>query len=192
MEYNKEKKQIISDKEISELDKFVLDFITVLEKHIDYVIISGYISILLGRARATEDVDVFIKKISLDKFSEFYKDVKKAGFWCLNAENTKEVFSYLEDGFAVRFARQEQTIPNFEIKFPKRQIDEGTFEDFITVILPQGKIKISSLERQIAFKRYYLKSDKDIEDAVHIEELFKEDIDYEEINKLKQIVEIED
>ncbi|MBU0957734.1 MAG: hypothetical protein KKF56_02890 [Nanoarchaeota archaeon] len=193
MKYNKEKREIISDKEISELDKFVLEFITILEKHIDYVIISGYISILLGRARATEDVDVFIKKISLEKFSEFYEDVKRAGFWCLNAEKTKEVFSYIEDGLAIRFAKQGQAIPNFEVKFPKRQIDEGTFEDFITVILSQGKIKISSLERQIAFKRYYLKSDKDIEDAVHIEELFKEDIDYDKINKLKQIVEtIED
>jgi hypothetical protein len=40
----------------------------------------------------------------------------------------------------------------------------------------------------MAFKRYYLESEKDIEDAVHIEEVFKEKIDYEKINKLKEII----
>ena len=59
---------------------------------------------------------------------------------------------------------------------------------FIIVKLPYGKLIISSLERQIAFKRYYLKSEKDLEDAMHIEELFKEEIDYEKINKLKKII----
>ena len=61
MEYNKEKKEIILNKKISELDKLVLNFINLLKNHADYVIISGYVSIILGRARATEDIDLFIK-----------------------------------------------------------------------------------------------------------------------------------
>ena len=72
MEYNKEKKEIITDRELSNLDKLVLKFIKILEKHVDYVIISGYVSILLGRSRATEDVDVFINKIHINVFSKFY------------------------------------------------------------------------------------------------------------------------
>lgn len=188
MEYNVNKKEIILNRELSKLDKFVLDFINVLEKHMKYVIISGYVSILLGRTRATEDIDVFIEKISLEKFSEFYEDAKKHGFECINAERTQEVFSYLKDGLAVRFSKENLPVPNFEIKFPKREIDEDTFNDLITVILPKGKLKISSLERQIAFKKYYLKSEKDVEDASHVEELFKDKLNYNKINKFKDII----
>ena len=64
MEYDVDKREIKSDKVLNNLDKFVIDFIKILEEHVDYVIISGYISILLGRSRATEDIDVFIKRIS--------------------------------------------------------------------------------------------------------------------------------
>ena len=50
-------------------------------------------------------------------------------------------------------------------------------------------IIISSLERQIAFKRYYLMSDKDLEDAKHVEEVFKGHIDVEKIKKYKVFLE---
>ncbi len=189
MDYNLEKKEIIVNKKLNKLDILVLDFIKVLKKHVDYVVISGYVSILLGRSRATEDVDLFIEKISFDIFLYLYKELINNGFWCLNAEKPEEIFLYLEDGYAVRFSRRNKPIPNFELKFPKRKVDEEIFKDFITVILPEGKIKVSSLERQIAFKRYYLKSDKDIEDALHIEETFKGKIDYEKVNKFKKNIE---
>ncbi len=188
MEYDKDKKEIRINKILNELDKFVIDFLKVLEKHVDYVVISGYVSILLGRSRATEDIDVFIKNISFEKFFGLYNELKKKDYWCLNAEDPAEIFSYLKDGLAIRFSKGMMPIPNFEIKFPKREIDKETFNDFITVIHHYGNIKISSLERHIAFKRYFLKSDKDIEDALHIEELFKGKIDYNKINKLKQII----
>ena len=80
MEYNKEKREIVLKRDLSALDKFVLDFVKILEKHINYVIISGYISILLGRARATEDIDIFIEKITAEKFSKLYKDIKKSNY----------------------------------------------------------------------------------------------------------------
>src|SRR3989344_3953814 len=189
MEYNIEKREITTNRKLNELDKFALEFIKIIEKYTDYVIISGYISILLGRARATEDIDMFIQKIPKEKFSVLYNDLKNNGFWCLNAEDVNEIFDYLEEGLAVRFARLNQAIPNFEIKYPQRIIDKETFNDYLIAILQNGKLKISSLERQIAFKRFYLKSEKDIEDAVHIEELFKEKIDNDKINKLKRIIE---
>ncbi len=173
---------------MNDLDSFVLDFLRILERHTDYIVILGYVSILLGRARATEDVDIYIKRISFEKFKEFYKNLRENGFWCLNAKNVSEVFSYLNDGLAIRFAKGKSPIPNFEIKFPKREIDKETFKDFIKVKLSGGEIKISSFERHIAFKRYYLKSNKDIEDSLHIEELFKDKIDYNKVNKLKEIV----
>ena len=80
--------------------------------------------------------------------------------------------------------------PNFEIKYPKDELDEETFTNFLTVVLKIGEIKISSLERQIAFKRYYLTGDKDTEDALHIEELFKNHIDYNKVNKYKELIKL--
>lgn len=189
MEYLSNKKEIILNRELNNLDRFALDFTRILEKHVDYVIISGYVSILLGRSRATDDIDIFIKELTFGQFSELYEDLQRNGFECINAKSPKEIFSYIKDGLAIRFSRKNAPTPNFEVKFPKRDIDRETFTDFITVILPSGKLKISSLERQIAFKKYYLKSEKDIEDAVHIEELFKKQLDYGKIDKLKSIIE---
>ncbi len=189
MKYDVSKREIILDRELSNLDKVVLDFVRILRKHIDYVIMAGYVSIILGRTRTTEDVDLFIRKISFEKFVDLYYDLKKGDFFCINAESPKEIFSYLEDGYAIRFSREQSGIPNFEVKFPKSHTDEEIFDDFITVILPEDKIKISSLERHIAFKRYFLRSDKDFNDALHVEELFRNDLDYNKINKLKKIIE---
>lgn len=227
MEYNKEKREIILNRIPNELDKFALEFTKILKKYTDYVIISGYVSILLGRTRGTEDIDVWIKKFN-GKFPAFYKEAKEKGFWCvknpqtkvqdeqkflstlkfrfdypktktkksykhkffgINAEDEKEILSYFEEGYGVRFARENKFAPNFELKFPKREIDEETFKDSIRVILKSGELIISSLERQIAFKRYYLSTEKDIEDAEHIEQTFKGEIDYNLIPPIKREIE---
>ena len=189
MEYNPINREIIINKEPNNLDKLVIEFIDILKKHIDYVLISGYVSILLGRSRTTEDIDLFIKKIDFQTFNKFYQELKENNFWCINEEKPEEVFKYLQEGCAVRFAKQNSVIPNFEIKFPKKELDEQTFIDYLIAKLPNTSLKISSLERHIAFKKYYLCSDKDLEDARHIEELFKDKINYEKVNKLKNILE---
>ena len=118
-----------------------------------------------------------------------YKELKKAGFWCLNTESADEMYDFLDNKMAIRFSRKGASVPNFEVKFPKDKTDEATFQDFITIMLPNNvKLKISSLERHIAFKKYYLGSDKDVEDALHIERLFKEGINHDKINKLKELI----
>jgi len=189
MEYDVEKREIKCDKILNNLDRFVLDFIRILEKYTDYVIISGYVSILLGRTRITENIDVFIKEISIEKLFDFCDELRKKGFWCINAEKVESIYSYLKENLAVRFSRENESVPNFEVKFPKREVDREVFQDFVIVKLRGGELKISSLERHIAFKKYFLKSNNDIEDAEHIEETFKGKIDYRKINKLKQVIE---
>jgi len=185
---NKEEMEFINntiklDKELNELDKFVIKFIKVLEKHSDYVIISGYVSILLGRSRATEDIDIFIEELD--------KEVKKANFWCLNTEDEKEIYDYLKNNLGVRFAKSKETIPNMEVKFALKKSQKESFKDRIKVIIGKEDLKISSLERQIAFKKYCLKSDKDMEDARHLEKLFKDKLSYDKIRKYKKLIENE-
>jgi len=186
-----DKKTIKLGKVINELDKFVLEFVKILEKHTDYVIVSGYVAILFGRARSTEDIDVFIEVLSKNKFDALYEDLKKHGYWCLNTENGNEIYNYLNDRLAVRFAKNGETIPNFEVKFAKKILDLQALKDKIVVVTQLGKINISSLERQIAFKRYYLKSDKDLEDAEHIQKLFKEHISMYRVKEYKKMIENE-
>lgn len=190
MEYNVSKKEIINDRELGDLDKLVLEFVGILEKHVEYVIISGYVSILLGRSRATEDVDLFVKKISKQEFLKLNEDLDKHGFWCINAENPETIFDYINDGLAIRYAKRNTSTPNFEVKFPKDTLDEESFKESIIVHLSKKKLRISSLERHVAFKRYYLGSDKDIEDSMHIEEIFKGKINYDKVNKLVALIKI--
>ncbi len=184
-------RKIKLDKPLNELDAFVLRFIRIIEKYVDYVIISGYVAIVLGRSRATEDVDLFIKPLEKEEFIKLYHELKEAGFWCLNAESDGEVYSYLKDNIAIRFANKGQSIPNLEVKFPKNRLDLDAFADFIEVETQAGVLKISSLEKQIAFKKYYLGSDKDLEDAKHLEELFKEHLDQEKIKKYQELIKYE-
>jgi len=182
------KNTIKIDKELNELDKFVLDFIKILKKHTNYVIISGYVSLLFGRARGTEDIDIFIEEITKESFIKLYQDIERK-YWCLNSDDVNEIYSYLKDGLPIRVAIKDQTIPNFKIKLAKNLLDKEAFKDSIIVKTTLGELKISSLERQIAFKKYYLKSDKDLEDSKHIETLFKKNINYNKVEEYKRLIE---
>ena len=182
------KNTIKIDKELNELDKFVLDFIKILKKHTNYVIISGYVSLLFGRARGTEDIDIFIEEITKESFIKLYQDIERK-YWCLNSDDVNEIYSYLKDGLPIRVAIKDQTIPNFEIKLTKNLLDKEAFKDSIIVKTTLGELKISSLERQIAFKKYYLKSDKDLEDSKHIETLFKKNINYNKVEEYRRFIE---
>lgn len=179
------------DKILNDLDRFVLKFIKILEKHADYVIVSGYVSILFGRSRATEDIDIFIKELSKAQFAALYDDLKDSRYWCLNGESADEIYSYLQEGLSIRFADEGETIPNFEVKFSKKKSALMAFADALTVQIGEDKVKLSSLERQIAYKRYYLKSDKDLEDAAYIEKLFKEHINPSKVKLLQRMIEDE-
>jgi len=182
-------------KVMSDLDKLVLDFIKILnESKIKYVVISGYVSILLGRTRTTEDVDMFIEKIDFKKFKQFFNILDKKGYWILNATDIEEPFDMLNDKLAIRIALKNQVIPNFEIKFPKKDTDYDSLNSPLKIVVNGKTILTSRLEMQIPFK-LWLGSDKDIEDAIHIYELFKDNLDRKLLKdtaiKLKVVKEME-
>jgi len=170
------------DKVPNVLDDLVLEFTEILGKYYKYVIISGYVTILLGRTRATEDIDVLIEKRNGEIFSELWKALLENGFYCLNTENMNEALSYLEEGLAIRFAKTDTVIPNFEVKFPKNELEHQALKERIKVELPKGIIFIPKIEQQIAVKRILLASEKDVEDAIYLEELFKGKLNKEKLN----------
>lgn len=175
MEYIIDEKEIILNKKLNNLDKFVSDFVSHLDS---YVIVSGYVSILLGRSRATEDVDLLVPKLEKDDFNNLWKKLHKNGFWCINTPIFEDAFEMLKE-HAIRFAKKEP-VPNIEFKIIKNELDRFSYDNKIKVIIGPHNLFVSPLELQIAYK-LFLGSEKDIEDARHLYNLFKEKLNKQEL-----------
>ncbi len=171
------------EKQITLLDRFVLDFIRVLEPITPYVIVSGYVAILFGRSRGTEDVDILIPPLERDTFRELHEALLSAGFEFLNAEDADGLYDMLTGKMGIRIANTGQFIPNIELKFFKDAVDLSVFQNRLEVILPKASVFISPIEIQIAYK-LYLGSPKDIEDALFLFEIFRKYLDYKMLKEL--------
>lgn len=169
------------DKVENELDKLTFKFCSILNKHkIEYVIVSGYVAILFGRNRMSEDIDIIIKKITEEQFHQVWNDLIEE-LLCINAEDCTEGYrEYLSNSTSLRFSQKERPLPNVEIKFADDDLDEWTLKHKIKVIVNDNVIFISPIELQIAFK-LHLGSEKDKEDAYYLFELFKKRINKEQL-----------
>lgn len=183
MAFEFKENRIKFERELSNLDKLVIKFTKILDGlEIDYVIVSGYIAILFGRSRNTEDVDLFVEEMRFEKFKSFWKELEKQGFECINAEGPENAYNdYLKGGIAIRFAEKGMIQPNFELKFPKTELNHYSLKNKVVVEINKEKLNTSKMELQIAFK-LYLGSDKDIEDAAHLWQMFKGKLNMELFN----------
>ncbi len=162
-------------RELSDLDRFVFDSVELIEKYTRYVIVSGYVTILLGRSRGTEDIDFVIERLPREKFLKLCREAERRGFEFLNPEDCEGLYEMLEERMGIRMARSGEIIPNAEIKFPKDCFHAEALEHRVPVVFNGKTLYISPIELQIAYK-LYLGSDKDIEDAFFLYELFKENL----------------
>ncbi|MEK6960885.1 MAG: hypothetical protein AABX47_06955 [Nanoarchaeota archaeon] len=176
------------DRHVTTLDTFTHDFTKVLSRFTKYSLVGGFLAIFLGRSRSTEDIDLYVPRLEKKDFILIYSALKKAGFWCLNAESADTIYDYLKSGIGVRFARQETAIPNMEVKFTRDALDEASIDDSFKGKVGGLEFVFSSPEINIAFKRYYLKSPKDMEDAKHIEEVFQGNLDKSKLGKYKRLI----
>ncbi len=164
-------KTIQIDRTLNPIDEFTLAFIEILEKHTPYVIISGYVAILFGRNRSTEDIDVIIPTCTKEAFFSLHKDLLSHGYWCINVEDIEELYDLLTSKHSIRFAVEPSLSPNVEIKFAKDHYDSVALQHPLTILIGGKQLKTSLLELQIAYKEEVLKSNKDLEDAKHIREV---------------------
>jgi hypothetical protein len=171
---------ILLDRELSDLDRFALKFINTLSKYTDYCIVSGYVSILLGRARSSEDIDILIPRMDGLAFRGLVDGLYKKGFSCINCEKG-HAYGYMSSHTAVRFAKKGEVIPNIELKFAKNRIENEAILDRIRIVVGTREFFVSNLELQIAFKEKVLKSMKDIEDARHLRNISKGRLDMKKI-----------
>lgn len=180
------KDKIKLDKVVNELDKLVVEFIGILEKYTPYVVVSGYVAILFGRDRGTDDVDIIIPRMDKSGFKRLYGHLVKNGYWCLNSSDIDELYGLLISKHSIRFAVEPKVSPNFELKFSKDIFDDTALKQPVTVQIDGREIKTSFLELQIAYKEEILKSNKDIEDARHLRIVAKEYLNESLIKEYKR------
>ena len=179
-------KRETSDKNI--LNRFCLKFISVLSKHVEYIVVSGFVAISSGRTRGTEDIDIIIRRINLDHFKKLHKDLIKADFVCIQSHDEEEIFEYLNNNTSIRYCLKDSPIPEIELKFEKDKLDDYQFKTKEKLPLTGLDIWFSSVNMNIAFKEELLKSSKDIEDAKYLRLVYKEKRNEKEIDKIKKLI----
>ena len=137
---------------------------------------------MFGRSRATEDVDILIEDINKASFEKLADAIEQQGLWILNTSSVSMAHEMLKEGDSIRIAKKGEAIPNIEIKIAKKKTDKEQLENPIKAVINGLELPISPIESQIAFK-FWLGSEKDIEDAVYLYELFREKFDKKSLVK---------
>ena len=182
MEINFEGRRMTFAKELSKLDDLALDFSERLfAADIRHVFLSGYVAILFGRNRTSEDVDVVCERMPFKTFTKFWEDIQHS-FDCIITSNVRTAYDdYLLKGTALRFAFKGKMIPNVEMKQVATDMHEEALSASLEVVVNGRCIPISPLEQQIAYK-LFMGSEKDIEDARFLFKLFEENLDRQRLN----------
>lgn len=166
---------LLVDREPNQLDELAIEFSAILEQFdIEHAYIAGYVSILAGRARSTEDVDVLIERIDESAAEVLAKTLSETGFWG-PAMPLSSMYEMLEGGDNIWIAPSDEFAPHLEVKFAGDEFDRAALENAITATIAGNSIPIGPLELQIAYK-LHLRAKRDIEDAVHLYTLFEESL----------------
>ena len=113
--YNIAGEAIVINRELTELDRFVQDFLKILKKHCNHLIVSGFVSISSGRTRGTEDVDIIIPVMNKNIFNQLFDELTRNGFWCYQGDSASIVYDYIKELNNIRFARDNEIFPNMKV-----------------------------------------------------------------------------
>ena len=177
--------EVVIEKEPSELDELVIDVVRILDEvGIEYVVVSGYVAVLFGRARATEDIDVLVEPFDEATADEAVDRLRDAGYWG-SAMPLEDLYETLSDDLPVRIAEDGDIVPNIELKFATDEYDHLSLQNTVTVRLSGNEIRVGSLEFQIAYK-LGMDTPKDFEDALYLYEVIGRNLN---TNRLEGYVE---
>jgi hypothetical protein len=166
---------LLVEREPNQLDELAMEFSGILGHFdIDHVYIAGYVSILAGRARSTEDIDVLIERIDGETADELAATLEEERYWG-PAMPLPSMYEMLDNGDNIWIAPTDQITPHLEVKFARDEFDHASLENASTARIGSETIPIGPLELQIAYK-LHLGAQKDIEDAVHLYALFEESL----------------
>ena len=181
---------------LSALGEAVIEFTRVLDaEDVGYVIVSGYVVILTGRSRATEDVDVVIEPLSRAETDELVAALRERGYWGM-AMPLDEAYPMLRDGDRIRVAREDEIFPNFEIWFASNELERTALANALTAELDDAELRISPIELQIAYKLHLAQragspAGKDFEDALHLYRALGEQLKGADLERYVEILGVE-
>ncbi len=169
-------------REPNDLDELAVEVSSVLSwLDIDHAFVAGYVAILAGRSRSTEDIAAILEPLSEARAAALADELRDAGFWG-SAMPLDELSSMLADGSNIRVAREGEMIPNVELKYATDQFDRESLDNAITACVGDSSLPIGPLELQIAYK-LYVNTQKDFEDAAHLYILFGETLSHPELER---------
>lgn len=159
----------------NELDELAISFSSVCSRlDIQHVFVAGYVAILTGRARATEDIDVFVERLSEAETAELVDALETEGYWG-PAMPLEEAYGNLAADTNLWVAPEGQMTPHLEVKFPTDEFDLASLSNAIDAHVGGETVPVGPIELQIAYK-LYLGTQTDFEDASHLYLLFRESL----------------
>lgn len=172
--------ELLVERAPSELDTLAIEFSSLLgNAGIQHVYVAGYVAILSGRPRATQDIDVLIERCDERTVEALVDDLQAADFWG-PAMPLSNAYELLSNGDNIWVAREDEMAPHLELKFVDDEFDRASLENAITARIGGSEIPIGPLELQIAYK-LYLEARKDFEDAVHLYTMFEDGLNIEKL-----------
>jgi hypothetical protein len=179
------------DREPTALDTLAIDVSSVLsEVGIDHALVAGYVAILAGRARSTEDIDLILEPLDRRQAEELSAALGSAGFWGSTTPLSR-LSETLTTGGNVRVAPDGEVVPNVELKYATDEFDRASIENAITASIADHELPIGPLELQIAYK-LHLGTQKDFEDAVHLLTMFEESLSKPRLEHWIRKLDVED
>lgn len=182
---------LVVDRDPNRLDELAIAFSRLLERFdIGHVFVAGYVAILSGRARATQDIDVLVEALTEQQVDDLTAALDAEGFWG-PAMPLASAYEMLSNGDNIWVAPEDQMTPHLEVKFVGDEFDRASLRTAITAQVGEETIPIGPLELQIAYK-LYLGAQKDVEDAVHLYTLFEPNLSTQRLEQWAKRLDIED
>lgn len=179
--------ELVVDRPANDLDELAIRFTEILDDlGIDHV--AGYVAILTGRSRSTEDIDVLLEHIDTETVERLTSRLEREGMWgpAMPLDSMDEM---LEDNIWV--ARDGEMVPHLEVKFVADRLDRASLDSSIVAKIAGAELPIGPLELQIAYK-LWLGGDTDFADAVHLYAIFGESLRKRELERWVEDLGIEE
>jgi hypothetical protein len=166
---------------------------TVVDRHGDAVVRrviedlrgNGYVAILTGRSRLTEDIDIVLEPLSEAELERPAERLDEEGYWGM-AMPLDEMAKMLGGGDRLRVAEDGEMSPNFEVWLASNDLEREALSTSTTAEVGDHEVSISSIELQIAYKVRLAKGarttdGKDFEDAPHLYLTFEDQFKLEQL-----------
>lgn len=181
--------ELIVERPPNDLDELAIQFTGILnDLQIDHVYVSGYVAILAGRSRATEDIDVLLERVDAETIEQLTTTLEKERLWGPATPLTR-MEEMLTDHIWV--ARAGEMVPHLEVKYVDDRFDEASLGNRLTARIGEAELPIGPLELQIAYK-LWMGSETDIEDALHLFLLFEESLRTADLERWVRELEVQD